>query len=885
MTKTPAQRPPQRVDIVPHTHWDREWYSPFQVFRLQLVATLDDLLADLETSPDFTHFLLDGQLAAVDDYLEVRPDQEALLARFNREGRIAMGPWYTLPDEFLVSGETLVRDLEMGMDRAEELGGPMRIGYLPDMFGHIAQMPQLLSLFGFEHAVVWRGVPAAITRTGFWWEAPDGTRVRAEYLPNGYGVGSKMPNDASAFVGRITAWIDATRTIVRDDPVLWMNGSDHLPHQPFLPQLVADAKGLANGQVDVRITSLAEHLDAAPTEDLDVWRGELRSGARANLLFGVSSNRVDVRRAAARAERALEQVAEPLWAAFVPASLWPERLLGLSWRHVVLNAAHDSVCACSGDEVVDAVLVRYAEARQIAEGLADQATNLIGASLAGHGRVVVNTLARTRSGLVELTLPGHEPLPHEQLLQSTPAHRRLHDLAASDATVRLEAELDVRPEVHGVEFTDVPDAALRVDLMIDPTKGGRFPARPSLHRMAELAAADPARRVTMSLADVARRRVLVHVADVPGLGWAPVDPSAAAPVTVTGHRLDNRLVSVEVDPILGTFALDGHPGLGRLVDDGDAGDTYNYNPPDHDTVVEGPEQLEAVVAERGPLRALVRLDATYRWPRRVDDRTSCRAGEEIVPVSTTVELRAGERFVRLTTTLDNRCEDHRLRAWFPLPERAPRSTAECAFTTVDRVLTAEGGPTEVALPTFPSRRFVQAGSLTVVHEGVLEYELVDVVDGTAGALALTLLRASRYLSRGPMSLRPMPAGPVMELAGSQVQGRHTLRYAVAIGVTDPFALAEDAFVDLRVASGAALGDRPDRHQALNVSGLPVSSVRRRQGRLEVRAFNPAAEDAVFVVEGRRGWTVDLRGNRLRVFDGTVVVRPHGIVTVALDEPS
>ena len=147
------------VSIVPHTHWDREWYQPFQSFRLRLVEVLDDLLRLLESDPSIPHFLLDGQMAMVDDYLAVRPEAEPRLRRLAGAGRLTVGPWYVLADEFLVSGETLVRNLQMGLERAAAFGGAMEVGYLPDMFGHVAQMPQLLRLAGFEHAVVWRGVP------------------------------------------------------------------------------------------------------------------------------------------------------------------------------------------------------------------------------------------------------------------------------------------------------------------------------------------------------------------------------------------------------------------------------------------------------------------------------------------------------------------------------------------------------------------------------------------------------------------------------------------------------------------------------------------------------------------------------------------------------
>ena len=146
------------VHLVPHTHWDREWYEPFQIFRMRLVALVDQLLERMERDPRL-RFTLDGQAATVDDYLEVRPDAEPLIRRLIAEGRLAIGPWQILLDEFLVSGETIIRNLEFGWARAEALGRAMPVGYLPDMFGHIAQMPQILQRAGIERAVVWRGVP------------------------------------------------------------------------------------------------------------------------------------------------------------------------------------------------------------------------------------------------------------------------------------------------------------------------------------------------------------------------------------------------------------------------------------------------------------------------------------------------------------------------------------------------------------------------------------------------------------------------------------------------------------------------------------------------------------------------------------------------------
>ena len=375
---TAGQGTRRRVHIVPHTHWDREWYSSFQTFRLRLVDLLDDLLPRMEGDPAYARFLLDGQLAVVEDYLAVRPGEAERLRRLVGSGRIAVGPWYTLPDEFLVGGETLVRNLQLGLRVGDRFGGAMPVGYLPDMFGHVAQMPQILAGFGFEHAVVWRGVPAAVDRSGFWWEAPDGTTVRAEYMPQGYGNGSALPDDAKVFVEAVAGFADEWRDLVTG-PVLWMNGTDHQMPQPWLGRVVAEANDIQD-DLDLRIVSLAEHLAAAPTDGLPTWAGELRSGARANLLMGVVSNRVDVRAASARAERALLTGAEPLSALFLPPERWPGALLDEAWRAVILNSAHDSVCACSIDDVCDAVLTRYREAADIGEGLATRAV----AHLAGR---------------------------------------------------------------------------------------------------------------------------------------------------------------------------------------------------------------------------------------------------------------------------------------------------------------------------------------------------------------------------------------------------------------------------------------------------------------------------------------------------------------------
>jgi len=865
------------VAVVPHTHWDREWYQPFQKFRLRLVDLLDDLLPRLEADPSYARFLLDGQMAVVDDYLELRPHAEDQLRRLAASGRLSMGPWYVLMDEFCVSGETIVRDLQLGLERAAAFGGAMDVGYLPDMFGHVAQMPQILSQAGFEHAVVWRGVPAAVDRTGFWWTAPDGSTVRAEYLPVGYGNGAAIPDDAKAFVTRIRAHEREIGHLLVDG-LLWMNGTDHQTPQPWLGRVVAEANALQD-EYDIVVTSLAEYLASAPTEGLPSWRGELRSGARANLLMGVASNRLDVKQAAARVERSLERRAEPLSALFLPAERWPRAELALAWREVIRNSAHDSSCACSADEVVDAVLHRYAEARQIGDALARKALRVQGDSFAESGAYVVNASGRTRGGVVQLVVPDGGAVADTQLLYSRPLSTEVFELTGGELNMVLgrirNDEIVAGGDIVAVE-TDEVDGVYEVTL----TTGVRR-RQPRIDApLSELYAQAGARRTSPMRLRVEREPfqvVLARIGEVPGYGWRRWESEpVTSPVLVDGMVMDNGHVRVEVSAADGTFSVNGHTGLDWLVDDGDDGDTYNYSPPARDVVVDAPESVDVHVLEAGPVRGRLRVVRHYVWPERVVDGE--RVGECAVDVATVLELHTGEGLVRVETTLDNTCRDHRLRSWFPLPDRADVSRAECAFAVVERGLTAEGGPHEYGLPTFPSRRFVSAGGLTLVHEGLLEYELVD--DGRA--LALTLLRCTGKLSGTDMAYRPWPAGPPFPAEGAQMAGPQTLRYAVHVGDADPYALVDDAFLPLEVVSAPGGGDIPSTGSALGVHGAEVSAVVRRGGGLEVRVFNPSESETDVVIDGQTGWLVDLRGQPQEPFDGSFSLRPWGIATARLD---
>ena len=388
---------PTRITLVPHTHWDREWYAPFEEFRERLVAMMDTLI-ELGNA-GFPHFHLDGQTAMVDDYLAVRPEREADIRRLAGEGKLSLGPWVTQMDEFLVSGESHVRNLERGLARAEELGPPLMAGYLPDQFGHVGQMPQILAHAGIDLAVVWRGVPKEIDRTQFWWEAPDGSRVLAEYLAFGYSLGwdIEQQQNSEELAASLRRKAEQVAPFLASERMLITVGADHTGPDATLPQRLAVAEEHLPGMT-VRIGSLPDHLDALPPDGLPSWRGELRSSARAHLLPNVYSARAHQKRERGRVEALVERYTEPL-AALVPGFDWPAEELDRAWTLLLWNGAHDSACGCSHDQVARDVDARYAEARAIGEAIVGRALGELGAAAAQAGTLRFNPSPFEREGV------------------------------------------------------------------------------------------------------------------------------------------------------------------------------------------------------------------------------------------------------------------------------------------------------------------------------------------------------------------------------------------------------------------------------------------------------------------------------------------------------
>lgn len=541
-------------------------------------------------------------------------------------------------------------------------------------------------------------------------------------------------------------------------------------------------------------------------------------------------------------------------------ALWSRRddspFLALAWHKVIESTAHDSVVGSGTDETCDQVAARLAEAAQTARAVRDAALAEPAGLVPSDGHLIANPLPFERTTLVEVDVVAP---PEGSSLVATLADGSAHpvQLVSEAPTVLSDERMDAsrlervlrrihRRELFGrlIDHYELTPGSLVFHLAEVPAEGP-FDLLILRREVAAAAAAHPGEWRVLTVEE-ARATALVPV-KVPASGLTafrvePRETSAAAPAsyapsTAADRTLSNGLVEVTVaaDGTLDIAGADGTVlrGVGRLVDGGDRGDSYNYAPPAHDVLVQDPTEITVDLLEDGPLRSQLRVTRVYAWPVALSDDRDLRDGRTLpTPVETLVEVRAGEPFVRVRTSFLNRSADHRLRFHVPLPEPVATSSSAGQFAVTERGLTAEGGWGEFPLPTFPAGTFVSAGAATVLLDHSSEYELV----GDGAELAITLLRAIGSISVNIHPLRDEPAASEIPVPGAQDLGmRVENRFAVVPSAAgwrgaDAVALAEEFRNDVLVTRGTAPagGQLPPDAGGLRVDGqdVLVSGVRR-----------------------------------------------------------
>lgn len=800
--------PKYKAFVVPETHWDRDWYGSFEDFRIRLVRTFDKLLEIYRKDPEFKAFTFDGQTVVLEDYLEIRPEREEELRKWIRRKRLFVGPWYVLADNYLVSGESIIRNLLLGHRIASSFGHVMNAGYVPDPFGHPSQMPQILRGFGLDSFIFMRGTGAPGTDESceFRWVAPDGESwVYAIWQVHGYGnlaawgvppgkpIDTEEVDEEAALqrvewlLSEYEKWKPATRYL------LFNNGVDHFPAQPVVPRLIKYVNSRQR-KVELVQASFEDFVNAfrAARPRLREYTGELHEGEYQPILSGVYSTRIYLKQANDATQRALERYAEPTAAlAHVEGGTYDPGLIWHAWRELLKCHPHDDICGCSIDAVHRDMMPRFEHAGQVADIVTRE-------SLAHLARLV------QRKGGPALVV---------------------YNLASStrDCLVRGEAEL--RPE----EF---PGPITLVD-----GKGNGIPCVVKKVAQEDVYDYEHVYDHDGNVAFPSGKRLRVSyealVPAVPGLGYTTVyfAPTSgrekADGVKVTSRTIENEFFKVKANPN-GTFDITDKrtkrtlSGCNLLVDEEDAGDEYDHSFIKATKTVTSARCKARVAKGRDDgFRGSLVAEFTMPVPESLSADRKSRAKRTVgLKVRAEVALVAGSPRIEFTTTVENRAKDHRLRVVFPTGVRADHVYAGSKFDIVKRSLRLDPGRSwsQKPVPTHHNDGLVVAadgkGGLALLNKGLPEYEARRARGGGL-ELLLTLLRCVGWLSRGDMLSRPYNAGPSFPAEEAQCQGTFTFEYALY-----PFQGSLDRALVAREAEAYAVGARAVQPDGSRKARLP-----------------------------------------------------------------
>lgn len=750
------------IHLVSHTHWDREWYLPFEKTRVKLVKLVDKLFKVLDSDVDYRFFVLDGQAVILEDYLQIRPEKRGLLEKYIRQRRIFVGPWYILPDEFLVSGESLIRNLLIGHQIAEEFGRVMNVSYLPDPFGHISQLPQILRGFGIDSMIFSRGLGDEGEKIGseFIWRGPDGSKLLAvRQAAGGYWDTQSLGYDNPDVSGNTKEPLNLKKALdtinrnkllltkyARTPHLLANNGEDFLEPQPEIPLIIQylnnhleDATVIHSNYEDL-ISSIK-----ASRPQLDSFEGEMRSGRYLFLLPGVLSTRIYLKQANERSQTYLEKITEPLATlAWLEGQQYPEEILMQAWKYLLQSHPHDSICGSGVDEVHRDVIRRLTWSQQISKAIAETSLNYLAEKIdtvaedtACQPIIVFNTLNWARTDVVSVK-PQQPP----------------------SKTARLPC----------FEIRDSNGHSTPVQINNEQTGTSEKPGETELSFLAETIPPYGYRVYFLTTSQKTNR---------------------TSTLKVTTNSVENEYLHIRVNSN-GTFNVKDKAsnitfnGLLLFEDVEDAGDEYNFSPAKITQRITS-EKCDAkiTVQRKGPVSATLKIEVTLNLPEALAEDRSGRS-EKTIPcrLENYITLHSGVRRINIRTAFENKVKDHRLRAVFPTDIKTSHSEAEGQFDIIQRSidLPAATDWKEPPASTHPQQSFVtisdEKKTLTLVNQGLPEYEALSTENGAI--LALTLLRCVGWLSREDIQTRKGQAGPLIPTPEAQCLGKQEFRYALLI---------------------------------------------------------------------------------------------------------
>lgn len=791
------------VHVVPHSHWDREWYFTTSRSKVYLMKDLADVLDVLESKPAFKTWMLDGQASLLDDYLAWRPQDEGRIKKLVQEGRLIIGPWYTQTDQMIISGESIVRNLYYGMRRCEDFGPYMNVGYMPDSFGQAANMPQIYRQAGIEDTLFWRGVSNdEAEKLNYTWRGSDGSTVFAMQMPTGYYIGGNMPEDPQ----QNDSWwheqvLDKIAPRHVTENVYFPCGFDQAPVRRNLPELVA-ARAERDPENTYLMSSLPDYIEATKQVierdgiELEEVEGELLTAKHMRIHRTIWSSRSDLKRLNTQIQNYVANVLEPVLVLSQSlGNAYPHGAVEHIWKLLFENAAHDSIGSCIADAVNEDVYLRYKQARDIAVSLVELHSRLIATSIDAQGApttfTVINPYPKSRAGVVvkKLYIPG--------------GAFSIVDAAGAPVAYTV------------LESRDLTEYVLAQTIRLDPSAQIYLPDQ------------------------VLEATVAIEAGEVPALGYAQYrvvleGSTSEAWEPVTGDAIENEFYAIAVNPDGSLRITDKATGTvydhqAVLQENGDAGDSFNYSPPADDLVVRSDAFLATVKLEASAIYARATVSWTMLVPADLDERAAGTCSCEL-PVRLEVWLRRGSRVIDLAVHVDNTARSHRLCILFDaqmvtrvnyadqqfgaicrenVHERAMalynaslKASEEGADSVEDESLPVNWRQNmetwqEMPVAIEPTQSYVAlcdgTRGIAVLPLAVREYEIVGA---EKNQIQLTLFRTYGYMGRENLLYRPGRASGerTMETPDAQLLGPATyeLGFMAFAGSVDAAGVAEEA---------------------------------------------------------------------------------------------
>lgn len=658
-----------KIYVFSGTHWDREWYQTFQGFRFRLAKLLDTLIDVLETDDAYGVFHLDGQTIVLEDYLKIRPEQEEKLRMLIQKGKLCIGPWYCMPDEYLLSGESLIKNLQYGYEISRKFGvEPTPHGYICDIFGHIAQMPQIFNQIGIRHALLGRGTNEHTTPMHFVWEAPDGSRVTTFKLQDfaGYGafytyvVGNSEGITRDALKERIRQYTDYEIQRSNGSAVLLMDALDHTGYHEKMELYLEILRELYPNDEIYHTNVMDFCAEQDKMKQLPVKCGELNEPAKMHapylhLIPNTMSSRYPHKRYNDRLQTLLEKWIQPLYA-FDQVDL-PQTYVTLAYRYLLQNHPHDSICGCSIDQVHRDMLYRFDQCREICNEILDE---------------FLRSSPKLDQDTDNIVLQLYNPLPYA-------------DSRVVEATVLF-------PQTYPKTFAEPFSSDHINSFRLYDCSGNEIP-----YGIVNIAKQQIKRWADQNTTIVDAYTITFH-ADLNACGITeylvqPADPSVRylERLPHTMRTAENEWIKLEIQKDGALSLIDKQTGraytdLLSLSDNGEVGDGWYHVSPLNDEVFT--QCMAAIsITENTVNRITFRIVQTLSLPEcAVRDTAGVHRSDTHKDMAVThfVTVARGQRAIKIRTIVDNTIKDHRLRLCMPTGILGGTYRVNQAFCFVER---------------------------------------------------------------------------------------------------------------------------------------------------------------------------------------------------------